>query len=177
MAFSFIFWKWVSNWDKLVRVVALVLKISKHWLSLIKKNQNTYQTRTFLDDLLKSKYFIIQRVQQDKFARELTMIKQILPLRKILLLPPFIRNEFLHVGGRLKHSFLPRESKHPIILPKYHHVIKLILELIHKSNHHWTRDHLVSLKREKYCIVSCKSVCREVVRACLYCKRQQVKQQ
>ena len=123
----------MSNWDKLVRVVALVLKISKDWLSLIKENQNTYQTRTFFDDLLKSKYFIIQRVQ---FARELTMVKQILPLPKILLLPPFIRNEFLHVGGRLKHSFLPGESKHPIILPKYHHVIKLILELIHKSNHH-----------------------------------------
>ena len=89
----------MSNWDKLVRVVALVLKISKHWLSLIKKNQNTYQTRTFLDDLLKSKYFIIQRVQQDKFARELTMIKQILPLRKILLLPPFIRTSSFMLEG------------------------------------------------------------------------------
>ena len=176
MAFSFIFWKWVSNWNKVVRVVALVLKISKNWLSLIKKNQNTYQTRIFLDHLLKSKYFIIQRVQQDKFARELTMIKQILPLRnsKILLLPPFIRNEFLHDGGRLKHSFLPGESKHPIIFPKYHRAIKLILELIHKSNYHCGRDHLVSLTREKYWIVSCKSVCREIVNVCLYCKRQKV---
>ena len=80
-----------------MNLVAFVLKISKHWLSLIKKNQNTYQTRIFLDDLVKSKYFIIKRVQQDKFTRELTMIKQNLPLpnSKILPLQPFIRNELL----------------------------------------------------------------------------------
>ena len=67
---SFIFWEQFINWNKLVRVVALVVKISKHWLSLIKKNQSTYQTRIFLDDIVKSKYFIIKSVQQDKFARE-----------------------------------------------------------------------------------------------------------
>ena len=67
---SFIFWEQFINWNKLVRVVALVVKISKYWLSLIKKNQSTYQTRILLDDIVKSKYFIIKSVQQDKFARE-----------------------------------------------------------------------------------------------------------
>ena len=66
---SFIFWEQFINRNK-VLVVALVVKISKHWLSLIKKNQSTYQTRIFLDDIVKSKYFIIKSVQQDKFARE-----------------------------------------------------------------------------------------------------------
>ena len=176
---SFILWERFSNWNKLVRVVAFVLKISKHWLSLIKKNQNTYQTRIFLDDLVKSKYFIIKRVQQEKFTRELAMIKQNLPLpnSKILPLQPFIRNKLLHVGGRLKHSFLPEELKHSIILPKDHHVTKLTIEFIHKSNHHFARYYLVSLTREKYWIVSCKSVCREVINVCLYCKRLRVKPQ
>ena len=101
---SFILWEGFSNLNK------LVLKISKHWLSLIKKNQNTYQTRIFLDDLVKSKYFIIKGVQQDKFARDFTMIKQNLPLynSKSLPLQPFIRYDLLYVGGRLKHSFFPR---------------------------------------------------------------------
>ena len=89
----------------------------------------------------------------------------------------FIRNDLLHVVGRLKHSFLPEESKHPIILPKDHHVTKLIVEFIYKSNHHCGRDHLVSLTREKYWVVSCKSVSREVVNVCLYCKSQRVKPQ
>ena len=128
---------------------------------------------------MKSKYFILKRVQQDKFSRELTLIKQNLPLHnsKILPLQPFIRNERFHVGGRLKHNFLPEESKHPIILPKDHYITKLIVEFHHKSNHHCGRDHLVSLTRENYWIVSCKSVCREVVNVCLYCKRQRVKPQ
>ena len=143
---SFILLEPFSNWNKLVRVVGLVLKISKHWLSLIKKNQSTYQLRIFLDDLVKSKYFIIKRVQQDKFFRELTMRKENLPVYNIKILPlqPFIRRELLRVGGRLKRSFLPEESKYPIILPKDHRVAKLIVESIHKSNHHCGRDHLVS---------------------------------
>ena len=44
---SFIFWKRFSNRNKLIRVVALVFKISIPWLSLIQKNQSTYQTRIF----------------------------------------------------------------------------------------------------------------------------------
>ena len=100
---------------------------------------------------MKSKYFIIKRVQQDKFTRELTMIKQNLPLHnsRILSLQPFIRSEFLNVGGRLKHSFLPEESKHPIILPKDHHFTKLIVEFIHKTNNHCGQDHLVFLDLRK----------------------------
>ena len=69
------FWERFSNWNKLVRVVALVLKISKHWLSLIKKNQSAYQNRIFLDDIVKSKHFVVKRIQQDKSTRELTMMK------------------------------------------------------------------------------------------------------
>ena len=136
MGSSFILWEQFSNWNKLVTVVALALKILKHWLSLIKKNQSTYQTRIVLDDLMKSKYFIIKTVQQDKYARELTMINQNLLLHnsKILPLHPFIRNEFLHFEERLKNSFLPEESKHPIIFPKDHHVTKPIVEFIRKSN-------------------------------------------
>ena len=108
---------------------------------------------------MKGKYFILKKVQEDKFARELALIKENLPLHnsKILLLQPFIRNELLHVRERLKHSFLPEEAKHPIILPEENHVTKIISEV-----------RLVSLTRKKYWIISCKSVDREVVNACLY---------
>ena len=124
---NFIFWERFSNWNKLVGIIALVFKFSKHWLSLAQKNQSTYQTRRLLlEDLAKSKYFILKTVQEDKFARELTLLKQNLPLHnsKILPLQPFIRNKLLHVGERLEYSFLLEESKHPIILPKDHHVTK-----------------------------------------------------
>ena len=50
----------IFNWNKLIRVAPLVLKISKHWLSSIKKNQSTYQARIFLDHLVKNQYFTIK---------------------------------------------------------------------------------------------------------------------
>ena len=109
----------------------------------------------------------------------MSLLKQNLSLHnsKILPLQLFIKNEFLHLGGRLKHSFFIRGVETPNILPKDHHVTKLIVEFIHKSNNQCSWYHLVSLTREKYWIVSCKSVCRELVNVCLYWKRQRVKLQ
>ena len=87
---------------------------------------------------MKGKYCILKRVQEYKFVRELALIKQNLPLHnsKILsFMQPLIRNDLLHVGGRLKNSFLPEESKDLSVPPNNHHVAKLIVKFIHKSNH------------------------------------------
>ena len=171
-------WKRFSKWNKPVRVVALVLKISKHWLSLKKKNQSTYQTEIFIDDLVKNKYFIIKMVQQDKLARGLTMIK--LPLHKSII---FYRCNHLSetssfmLEGDWNLASYPRSQSTQLFFPKTIKLKILIVEFIRKSNHHCGRDHLVSLTRERYWIVLCKSVFREVINVCLYCKRQRVKLQ
>ena len=115
------FWDLFPYWNKLVRVVPLVFKISKHWLPSTERNQSTFQARIFSDDLVKSRYFILKRVQQDKFERELTLINQNLPSHnsKNLPLQPFIKNELLHVGVRLKHSSLKQVLSFLVAIPSF----------------------------------------------------------
>ena len=41
----------------------------------------------------------------------------------IYKLDPVLDNGLLRVGGRLEHASIENDAKHPIILPKRHHVI------------------------------------------------------
>ena len=90
---------------------------------------------------------------------------QNLPLHnsKILPLQLFTRNELLHVGGRLKHSFLPKENHTQLFFQK-----TVTLQNSYNSNHHRDRDNLVSVTREKYWSVPYKPRCREVANVCIY---------
>jgi len=40
------------------------------------------------------------------------------------------------VGGRLEMSNLPYDAKHPVVLPKKHHISKLVVAHIHDQGHH-----------------------------------------
>jgi len=45
-------------------------------------------------------------------------------------------NGLLRVGGRLSNSVQPEEVKHPILLPKHHHISLTILEHEHRIHFH-----------------------------------------
>lgn len=44
------------------------------------------------------------------------------------------------VGGRLQHASVEEETKHPIILPKTHHIVKLIVRHLHEASGHSGRE-------------------------------------
>ncbi|XP_046869279.1 uncharacterized protein LOC124461907 [Drosophila willistoni] len=52
------------------------------------------------------------------------------------LSPMIDKDGLLRVGGRLHHSQLSTEAKHPVWLPKSHRITKLILEYEHRVNLH-----------------------------------------
>ena len=58
----------------------------------------------------------------------------------------------LRVGGRLEMSNLPYDAKHPIILPKQHHISKLVIAHIH--NHNFGVNFTLAELRQKYWIVN-----------------------
>ncbi|KAL7850244.1 hypothetical protein SRHO_G00195930 [Serrasalmus rhombeus] len=53
--------------------------------------------------------------------------------RSIFKLDPVLDRGVLRVGGRLSKMAMPEEQKHPAILPKGHHVSKLLLGHIHQQ--------------------------------------------
>ena len=91
------------------------------------------------------------------------------PLAK---LRPSVRNGVLVVGGRLGESqSISETAKYPMILPRKHHVSRLLIRRAHISVGHQGRDHTFWKLREKYWILGAGSEIRQMLRSCLTCRR------
>ncbi|XP_065939453.1 uncharacterized protein [Magallana gigas] len=61
--------------------------------------------------------------------------------------------------------------KHPVILPKDHHVSTIILRQIHQELMHSGRNHMLAKLREKYWIIHAPSAIRKLISRCVICRR------
>nr|XP_039247913.1 uncharacterized protein LOC120325816 [Styela clava] len=95
--------------------------------------------------------------------------------KTLLKCNPFVQDGILRVGGRLRNSGLPVDQKHPIILPPYHHVTKLIITKHHEMTGHSGTLHTLSSVRGKYWILKGQSAVAKVVRDCVACNRRSAK--
>ena len=77
----------------------------------------------------------------------------------------------LHVGRRLTRAHISSDAKHQIIIPEVSHVWNLIIDHYHKLSGHSGRQHVLSMIRQKYCIIKAKSAVRRVLRGCHSCRK------
>ncbi|KAL4127543.1 hypothetical protein QTP88_011710 [Uroleucon formosanum] len=112
-------------------------------------------------------------VQEEEFSSDITKLlnnKNLLSKSKVLCLAPFIDQEgVLRVGGRLRHSSFTNDKKHPILLPKQHHITKLIAKYLHVANLHVGPQTLLTIMRQKYWPLSGKNLCKQIVHSCIVC--------
>ena len=86
-------------------------------------------------------------------------------------LDPRLQDGILRVGGRLKNPPIKWESKHPMILPKNHHVSKLIVQYYHRISAHAGREHVLSLLRERFWIVGARIMVKRLLNICIDCRK------
>ncbi|XP_064482842.1 uncharacterized protein LOC135395675 [Ornithodoros turicata] len=81
----------------------------------------------------------------------------------------------LRVAGRLHHSDLPYDQKHPVVLPKKNHYAELLIRQYHWDLlHAGVRDTLVQL-REKFWIVHARQLIKSILKKCVVCQRYNVR--
>lgn len=90
---------------------------------------------------------------------------------KILSLRPFLDTNLLRVGERLQEASLDYEQKHPIILPKNHHLTSLIVREEHLKNLHAGTQTLMAIIRMRYWPIAGRSGIRKVLHKCFLCHR------
>lgn len=66
---------------------------------------------------------------------------------------PYMHDGLLRVGGRLSNSAYDFDMQHPIILPKNHHVVSLIIKHYHEAEGHSGVAHILSAIRRRFWIV------------------------
>ena len=90
----------------------------------------------------------------------------------IYILEPFLDEGLLRVGGRLKNAPLPEKAQNPIILPKNHHVSRLVARRAHEfQSGHSGKEYVLSLIRQKFWIVGARPLVKRVLRECVLCRR------
>ena len=74
-------------------------------------------------------------------------------------------------GGRLHHANKPSSAKHPIILPRDHHLTALTVENAHhKICHNGVKETLTEV-RSRFWIVKGRSLVKKLIHQCGVCKR------
>ncbi|XP_068246869.1 uncharacterized protein [Palaemon carinicauda] len=119
---------------------------------------------------------IIMYVQREVFGDEVKASSRELSIGKsspIYKLDPFLDSEdgLLKVGGRIRRSDIPQSAKHPILLPKKHHVTTLLIRHEHELLAHSGRNHVLSNLRQKYWIINANATARNVLFHRVTCRK------
>ena len=75
------------------------------------------------------------------------------------------------MGGRLAHSLLDEDAKHPLILPAKCHFTTLIISDAHQLTLHGGVQLTLATPRRQYWIVKGRAEVKRVIRACITCTR------
>lgn len=125
------------------------------------------------DELQHALHILVKHVQADVFAKDIQNLRQNKtcpkPLRK---LAPFLDSEgIMTVGGRLQYSELSFNIKHPILLPRKHRLVQLIIESFHAKYMHPGPNGLLHLLMQQFCILSARRAIQHYTSHCLICFR------
>ncbi|GFV72375.1 integrase catalytic domain-containing protein [Trichonephila clavipes] len=158
-----------SSFSRLIRVIAWCKRYIKNCRS---SRVAGVLTSKEVDDATK---IVIQTVQESQFHSEIQLLNKKHPLpnsSKLLPLGIFLDTDgIIKVGGRLKNSSLSPIQKHPILLPKSHHLTNLVIQHFHHINLHSGPQLTLCCIRQKFWIPSGRGVVGRLLSKCQTCFR------
>ena len=171
-----------SSWSSVKRAVASLIRVIKSF-----KERNQEHSRKPINhlpppsaaELERASEIVVKSVQKEAFTEEFKALspsgeeKTVPKSSNLLRLDPFLDpNGLLRVGGRLRNSTLEYQEKHPVLLPKGHHVSKLIIRHFHEKVHHQGRQITSGAVREAgYWVVGAHRMISSLIESCVTCKK------
>ena len=165
-------WEFYSDWKKLIRGVAWLIKFKQLITSKGEKQKNTLNTV----DIGEAKMEVIRNVQHESFREEYKCLSMGETVRKgssLSKLCVYIKNGIIRVGGRLENANISYDSKFPIVIPHKHHITTLIIREYHERAGHLGTPTVLGLIREKFWITRGYSTVRSELGKCVICRRVQ----
>ncbi|GFV75166.1 integrase catalytic domain-containing protein [Trichonephila clavipes] len=164
-----------SSFTKLQRVIV--------WCKRFIENARHPMCRTMgplkSKELSESLKCIIKNIQRTSFYNEIQYLERGIPLPnscKLLNLNPFLDDSgLLRVGGRLRNSPIPRNKKHPMIIPTNHNFTYIIINHFHILYFHTGAEATLANIRNSFWIPSTRNVIRKILRTCITCRKRSAK--
>ncbi|XP_036142860.1 uncharacterized protein LOC118645588 [Monomorium pharaonis] len=157
-----------SSWTRLLRVTSWCLR----WRGSKMKRTDPFLHAEEIKDAERRWFRITQQLH---YAAEIAAMKREGPLphrSQLANLHPFRGPDgILRVGGRLKHSLLAYDEKHPIIVPPASQLTKLLVEHHHRRTLHGGVQLTLAAVRQAHWIPQGRSVVKGVINRCNTCVR------
>lgn len=173
-----------SNFNKLTRIVAYILRFIHHCKHKQSNNINTKTCQQVCigdvmplstSELNSARYQLAKIVQLDFFFEEYQLLlhnKQLPASHRLNSLNPFIGdNHLIRVGGRLAQSPFNYDRKFPILLHPAHHITQIIFSTYHITLLHAGPQLLLSHIRQAFWPISGRNLARKTTQSCVTCKR------
>lgn len=174
-----------GSWKRLVRAVALLRRVftvlkekSRERAARDDRGCHSSAPRTALTpgDLSEAVLCIVRDAQRRHFGTELCELragKEVRPSSRLIRLSPFLEDDIVRVGGRLRNSHLCRATKHPPILPNKDRLVELLIQDVHQRAGHEGRQHVLADLGREYWILGANSAVRRTLSRCVSCRRRQ----
>ncbi|XP_034382324.1 uncharacterized protein LOC117726257 [Cyclopterus lumpus] len=157
----------LSSWSLATRAVARILRC-------IRRNHSNSLTN--VAEREDAGHCIIKELQKDVYQEEFKLLRKGIPIpshNPLHSLDTFLdKDGVLRVGGRLCNSSLPNFIKHPAIIPKDHHITKMVIAHHHERMKHQGRGLTINdIRSHGYWIPGINRAVASYIRQCIICRR------
>ncbi len=163
-----------SDWKRAVKAIARLKRCARSVKGLVERSNEA----TSLEERKDAEQFIIRTVQEEVFGNEIKSLRQGKEVHtnqsnKLYKLSLFIDDQdILWVGGRLTQAELHPHVKHPAILPKVHHVSRLLIKHFHEKVQHQGRGTTLNeIRSNGIWILGCSSEVSSFIYTCVKCRK------
>ena len=172
-----------SSLNKLLLATAWILRFKQYFQSRAKGSDSSISNQPITTtELEQAEIALVKYVQLSSFPEWVSKLsgrKKLVKLPKLpnlLSLNPVLISGVMRVGGRLANAKISFEAKHPAILPRDHHLTRLIIQDCHvcRVGHQGLNATLKCLM-QRYWVISPTAAVKAVVNKCLPCKRANAK--
>ena len=134
-----------------------------------------WRTELEVPDLERAERVILRHVQTDLSDFPGQLADGPVEVKKgsqLAELRPLMKDGLMVVGGRLGASpSIPEAAKHPVIIPRGHHVGRLLMREAHITVGHQGRDHTLWRLRERFWVIGASADVRKLVKSCVVCRK------
>lgn len=168
-----------SNWQRLIRTVAYVLRFVHNVKSEFdRSNFDLFSSQ----EIFMAETFLYKKVQYDSFEEALVIVRhnQAVPINQLKELPKdsFLRtcspyldeHGVMKVKGRTDAAAISEAAKRPIILDRHHYVTHLIVNFFHKKYKHLHHSTVLNEIRQKFWIPKLRVLLGTIRNNCQKCK-------
>jgi hypothetical protein len=135
-------------------------------------NANRLEHPFSADEMSNSLKRIFRLVQHQEFSPELQALSKSNYIRAnspLKFLNIFLDDDKIMRVGGIKNSNESFDTKHQMVLPKSHHLTKILIRSLHELHGHASQQALLALVRQNYWPIGAKSTIRNVTRSCVRC--------